>query len=71
VSRLSGSLKRGVSKMAWIEERVRVPFEAFTERDSAPPKMFRHCRFPYAEPSTFPMSVPVLRDRRPRSRACR
>ena len=50
---------------------MRVPAEAFRVRDSAPPKMLRHVRFPYAEPSTLPKSVPVFRDIRPRSRACR
>lgn len=40
-------------------------------RDSAPPNMFLHVRFPYAEPSTFPKSVPVFRDILLRSSALR
>jgi len=44
-----------------------VPAAAFRERVSAPPKMLRHWIFPYAEPSTFPRSVPVFMERRPRS----
>jgi hypothetical protein len=58
-----------VLKTAWYAERVLVPAEAFRSRDSAPPKIFRNCIFPYAEPSTFPISVPVFADIRPRSAA--
>jgi len=58
-----------VLKTAWYAERVLVPAEAFRSRDSAPPKIFRSCIFPYAEPSTFPISVPVFADIRPRSAA--
>ena len=71
VARVSGSLSTGASNVAWYAERVRVPADAFKVRDSAPPNMLRHVRFPYAEPSTFPTSVPVFSDIRPRSRAWR
>lgn len=39
---------------------MRVPREAFKFKDSAPPRMFRHIKLAYAEPSAFPTSVPVL-----------
>jgi hypothetical protein len=71
VALVSGSLRTGVSNVAWYADLVRVPADAFRVSDSAPPKMFRHVRFPYAEPSTLPRSVPVFRDIRPRSRAWR
>lgn len=69
MTRLSGSLCTGVSKIAEYADRVRVPVEALKLRDSAPPKIFRHVRLPYALPSTFPRSVPVLSEILPRSRA--
>ena len=71
VALLSGSLSTGASSVAWYADLVRVPAVALRFRVSAPPKMFRHVRFPYAEPSTLPRSVPVFRDIEPRSRACR
>jgi len=55
--------------MAEYADRVRVPAEALKLSVSAPPNIFRHVKFPYALPSTFPKSVPVLSDIRPRSRA--
>lgn len=69
MTRLSGSLCTGVSKIAEYADRVRVPAEALKFRVSALPKMFRHVRFPYALPSALPKSVPVLSDILPRSRA--
>ncbi len=63
----SGSLRMGVSNVAWYADLVRVPAEAFKFKDSAPPNIFLHVRFPYAEPSTLPRSVPVFREIRLRS----
>ena len=70
-TRCSGSVRMGVSKVAWYADRVLVPAEALRLSDSAPPKRLRKRTLPYAEPSTLPRSVPVLREIRDLSRALR
>lgn len=56
---LSGSERIGASNVAWYADLVLVPKAALKFRDSAPPKIFLSFIFVYADPSTFPTSVPV------------
>lgn len=56
-----------MSKKAEYADRVRVPSDALTFNDSAPPNKFRNTALRYADPSAEPASVPVLIVYLPRS----